>query len=113
MAKRETAAKKAEPQEIEELTDRYQTLNKRKIEAAANLKTAQKQLADLKKKAKTEYGTDDLEELQQQLRELRDENEQKRTKYQASLDEIEMKLGEVEEEHGPIEEVEAATDEDE
>lgn len=113
MAKNKTMAKQAKKQDIQELTERYQDLNTRKIQAETNLKSAQRELAKLRKKAMDEYGTDDLEELQKQLDALRAENESKRSHYQASLDEIEEKLKEVEAEHGPLEVVEASEDEDE
>ena len=113
MAKRKTAAKQADQQDIGKLTERYHELNTRKIQAQTNLDNARKRLAELKDKAKKEYDTDDLDELQKQLDKLRDDNEKKRSKYQASLDEIEEKLGQVEREHGPLEEVDAAEDEEE
>jgi predicted nucleic acid-binding Zn-ribbon protein len=100
-------------QGIEELTKRYQDLNTRKIQAQTNLENAKKQLAELKKKAKKEYGTDELDELQKQLEDIRAENEEKRSKYQASLDLIEEKLEEVEKKHGPLDEVEAVEDAEE
>jgi len=113
MAKHKTVGKQAEEQDIQELAERYQDLNTRKIQAETNLKTAKKELAKLRKKAKGDYGTDDPDELQKRLDDLRAENEKKRSSYQASLDEIEKKLKKVEADHGPLEEVEAAEDEDE
>lgn len=113
MATSKTPAKKGKKQDIEELKKRFNDLNTRKIQAETKLKTAKRELAKLRKKAKEEYGTDDLDELQTKLNELRDENEQKRSKYQASLEQIEEKLDEIEEKHGPLEEVEAAEDENE
>ncbi len=42
-------------QSIEQLTERYNSLNTKKIQAETNLKNAEKQLADLKKEARKQY----------------------------------------------------------
>ena len=93
-------------QTIEELTKRYQDLNTRKIQAETNLKTARKQLEDLRKRAKKDYGTDDLDELKKELQKLKEENEAKRAAYQQSLDKIESDLAAVEVKHGSLDETE-------
>lgn len=92
------------PQDIETLKDRYQALDKRKTTAEANLQHAQKQLDDLKKKAKKEYGTDDIDELREKLQQMQQENREKRRRYQESLDEIETRLSEIEQEYEGAEE---------
>lgn len=97
----------ADKQTIEQLTERYQGLNKRKIQAETNLKNAQKQLDDLRKQAKRDYGTDDLEELKKKLDAMKQDNEAKRAKYQADLNKIETDLVEVEAKHGAGEEDQA------
>lgn len=94
-----------EQQGIEELTERYQRLNKRRIEADTNLRNAKERLGELKEKAREEFGTDDLEQLKQELDALRRENEEKRSQYQTSLDEIEGELKKVEREHGSVNQV--------
>ncbi|MFP3982133.1 MAG: hypothetical protein ACLFV2_00375 [Desulfurivibrionaceae bacterium] len=81
---------------IEQLTKRYQNLDKRKTTAEANLETAGSRLEELKKEAREKYGTDDLEELRKKLSEMETENERKRAEYQESLDRIEKDLEEVE-----------------
>ena len=86
-------------QTIEQLTNRYQSLNKQKIEADTNLKNAQKQLADLKSQALEEFGTDDLDELRTKLRDMEQENERNRFEYQKKLDEIERNLESVREQY--------------
>jgi hypothetical protein len=101
MSKKDSEADK---QTIEELTERYQGLNKRKIQAETNLKNAQKQLDDLRKQAKKDYGTDDLEDLKKKLDAMKQDNEAKRAKYQADLNKIEADLAEVEAKHGVGEE---------
>ena len=64
MPKSRSVRRESDRQTIEELTERYQTLNERKIQAQTNLKNAEKQLRELQRKAMDNYGTDDLEELQ-------------------------------------------------
>ncbi len=86
-------------QTIERLTQRYNQLNTKKIEAETNLKSARKQLEELQKEARETYGTDDLEALQQKLAEMEAENEKKRADYQATLDRIETDLDAVEEKY--------------
>jgi len=102
MTKKNTAASKKtddDKQDIETLTERYSKLNERKIEAQTNLKTAEGQLADLRKKAREDYETDDLDALQAKLLEMKGENERKRAQYQDSLDNIESELEAVEKAH--------------
>jgi spore coat polysaccharide biosynthesis predicted glycosyltransferase SpsG len=82
-------------QTIEELRKRYEELNEKKITAAANHETAKKQLDQLKAAAKTQWGTDDLEELRKKLAEMEAENDRKRREYQTQLDKIETDLKEV------------------
>lgn len=84
-------------QTIEELTERYQRLNEQKIQAQRDLHNARKRLDELKAKAKQEYDTDDLDELNRLLDEMKRKNEEDRINYQASLDTIESQLGEIEE----------------
>lgn len=86
-------------QSIESLTDRYNKLHTRKIEAETNLKTARKQLDRLKQEALEKYGTDDLDALKKKLAEMEAENEKKRARYQQSLDQIESRLKQVEEKY--------------
>jgi hypothetical protein len=97
MAKPSRELKGTRPQQgIEELQQRYQTLNEKRITAEANLENAQNRLNDLKKDARAKYGTDDIEQLQRMLQEMRAENERKRSSYQQELDRIEDALQEVE-----------------
>ena len=84
------------PQGIDELQQRYQSLNAKRITAEADLKNAQKRLDELKQDALAKYGTNDIQELQRKLQEMRDENERKRSSYQQELDRIENALQEVE-----------------
>ncbi len=86
-------------QGIESLTDRYNRLHTRRIEAETNLKSARKQLDDLKKEALEKYGTDNLDTLKKKLAEMESENEKKRSQYEKSLDKIESELKQVEEKY--------------
>lgn len=74
--------------------------------AQANLANAEKQLSELRKKARDTYGTDNLEELKQQLERLKAENESKRAAYQQLLDSIEDQLTDVETRHGSADDAE-------
>jgi chromosome segregation ATPase len=85
-------------QSIEQLQERYQTLNTEKIRAETELKNATERLDELKNEAREKFGTDDVTELQQQLATMRAENEQKRAKYQTDLDQIESDLATVDRE---------------
>jgi len=83
-------------QSIEQLNKRYRELNDKKVEADTKLKMTRDQLDELKRKARQEYGTDDLDELRTKLEEMKAENERKRAAYQANLDRIETELEQVE-----------------
>lgn len=83
-------------QTIEQLQDRYQLLNKRKIQAETNLDNARQQLAKLQEEARTRYGTDDVVQLREKLAAMKAENERKRSEYQAQLEKIETDLAAVE-----------------
>lgn len=87
----------AEKQEtIEQLQQRYAAFSNQHIRVQAQLEEAQKRLAELHQQAKTQFGTDDVDQLRQKLETMKRENEQKRSEYQASLDQIDAKLKEVE-----------------
>ncbi|MEX2389191.1 MAG: hypothetical protein WD534_15040 [Phycisphaeraceae bacterium] len=87
-------------QTIEQLQQRYNLLNTRRIQAETNLENAEKQLEKLKKQARKQYGTDDVEKLKAKLQQMEADNEKKRAKYQADLDQIEKNLQEVEQKYG-------------
>jgi len=76
-------------QSIEQLQERYQQLNKRKIQAETHLQNAQHQLEKLQDEARQKYGTADVAELRQKLAAMKAENESKRAGYQAELERIE------------------------
>ena len=96
------------PQGIEELQQRYQSLNAKRITAEADLKNAQKRLDELRQEARAKYGTDDIEQLERKLQAMREENEQKRSAYQAELDRIEDALAEVENRFEPADPIDEA-----
>lgn len=89
-------------QTIEELTDRYAKLNEKRVRAKANAETAEKRLEELKKQARDEFGTDDVDELRKKLKQMEDDNERKRAEYQTSLDSIEDSLQKVEATYGSV-----------
>jgi hypothetical protein len=88
-------AEKRQQQSIEDLKKRYAGLHEKKITAAADLNNAKKELANLKKAAREQYGTDDLDELRAKLAEMKQDNERKRSEYQAHLEKIETTLAAV------------------
>jgi chromosome segregation ATPase len=83
-------------QTIEQLQQRYQSLNTKKIQSETNLENARKELDRLRKEALEKYGTDDVEQLRKKLEQMKAENEEKRRNYQADLDRIESELAEIE-----------------
>ncbi|MDX1948317.1 MAG: phage scaffolding protein [Pirellulaceae bacterium] len=86
---------------LEELQQRFESLNTRKIQAGTRLEAAQKQLADLQRQAREQYGTDDVAELRAKLETMKAENDQKRRTYQAQLDKIDADLAAVEQKFAP------------
>jgi chromosome segregation ATPase len=83
-------------QTIEKLQQRYEQLNKQKIQCETKLESARVQLDALKREARENYGTDDLTELQARLEQMKADNEEKRASYQSQLDRIESDLSQVE-----------------
>lgn len=98
-------------QSIEELQQRYEKLNTRKIQAETNLENTQKQLDSLKKDAREKYGTDDVVKLREKLSAMKSENDEKRRNYQAELDRIEGELQSVEKKFAAAEDGSAAGEE--
>lgn len=99
MAKSSSTAGAALPagqQTIEQLQQRYEQLNKQKIQCETKLETAKADLDKLQREAREKYGTDNLAELQAKLQQMKADNEQKRSQYQADLDRIETDLDLVE-----------------
>ncbi len=84
---------------IEELTERFRKLDKKKTTAEANLKTACERLEELKKEAREKYETDDLQELKEKLTKIEKENEEKLSTYQQALNDIEKNLENIEKEY--------------
>jgi len=101
MAQTQNNTDASEKQSIEQLQERYQDLQKRKIQAETQRSGAEERLEELKKKAREKYGTDDLEELKTKLEQMKAENEKKRAKYQADLDKIDEGLRQVETKFAP------------
>ena len=83
-------------QTIEQLQQRFEALNTKKIQSDTLLKQARQQLESLQREAREKYGTEDLEQLRAKLQQMKDENERKRADYQAELDRIEGELDQVE-----------------
>lgn len=92
-------------QTIEQLQQRYDKLNTKKITAAADLKNAETQLQTLRREAKEKYGTEDLAELREKLAAMKADNEAQRRDYEAKLNTIEADLKAVEEKFSAAETV--------
>ncbi len=78
------------------LQQRFQSLDKRKIQTETHLENARKELDRLQREAREKYGTDDVDELRKKLEQMKTDNEEKRRSYQADLDHIEAELAEIE-----------------
>jgi len=89
--------KNAKNQSIKELQERFNDLQHERTRVDTNRENSEKQLAALKAEALEKFGTDDVKQLEKQLKKLVSENEKQRAAYQTQLDEIEMNLVEIEE----------------
>lgn len=85
--------------QIDELRARYDKLREKRLLAQNNLDNAGKQMAELKRQALEQWGTDDLEQLSRKLEQMRADNEQRLAEYRAHLDAIERELQQVERNH--------------
>ncbi|QDT55132.1 hypothetical protein Pan44_31740 [Caulifigura coniformis] len=83
-------------QSIEVLQQRYQSLDRRRIQAETNLENARKELERLQREAREKYGTDDIAQLRSKLEQMKSDNEDKRRSYQSDLDRIESELTDIE-----------------
>lgn len=92
-----TKTKNAKSQTIKELQERFNDLQHERTRVDTNRENSEKQLATLKAEALEKFGTDDVKQLEKQLKKLVSENEKQRAAYQTQLDEIEMNLVEIEE----------------
>ena len=92
-----TAAATSTLSEMEQLRKRYEDLSTRKTRCETNLDNATNALENLQAQARSEYGTDDLEALQQRLEEMKAKNHELQETYRESLDAIERGLKDVDE----------------
>ena len=83
---------KKQPQTIETLQARYESLKEQRLVVEVQRKSTLEKLTELKQEALEKYGSDDLGELKTILARMKSENESKRAKYQQALDAIEKKL---------------------
>ena len=86
----------AQEQDMKQLQERFNDLKDERTRTERDLKHAEDGLDALKKQARDQYGTDDLEELQAKLDAMREENERKRTEYQDHLEGITEELANLE-----------------
>ena len=85
-----------QPPDIESLKRRHRELENQKIAAQTNLDRAAEELDQLRRDAREQYGTEDLDQLRQKLEEMKRDNERKRVDYDRHLGQIEKELGEIE-----------------
>ena len=85
-----------QPPDIESLKRRHRELENQKIAAQTNLDRAAEELDQLKRDAREQYGTDDLEQLRLKLEEMKRDNERKRVDYDGHLAQIENELSQIE-----------------
>ncbi len=105
---RKPAATDSSDQSLPQLRERFDQLNKRKIQIQTKRDDAIKRRDELMRRAKQEYGTDQVLELRQILSDMKQANEKKRLQYQNDLDRIEQKLAAIDAEF-----VEAELDQEE
>lgn len=82
---------------IETLKNRYKKLYDEKIRVETELKTTGEQLATYQETARTNWGTDNVEELQKKLQMIKEENEKQRKDYEEHLSSIETQLNMIKE----------------
>ncbi len=81
---------------IEELSARYQKLDRQRTVEQTNLENARKNLAALEAEAIEAYGTKDIKALQTMLAEMESDNERLVLEYAGELDKIQANLAAVE-----------------
>jgi hypothetical protein len=92
---KDRAVKSPERQDIEQLKRRYDELNTKKIQAKTKRDESERRLAELKRQAREQFGTDDITDLKKKLEDLTADNERRRAEYQQHLDGIEGELDRV------------------
>lgn len=82
--------------ELNGLRQQYEQLRDRKVRTEQDVANLSAQLESLKQQAKEQYGTSDLEELQQLLEEKRQQNEEVVARYREHIQQIQADLTAVE-----------------
>jgi chromosome segregation ATPase len=95
-ASRQATTSEPAKQTIEELKERYDRLNTKRIEAATNLQNAKGVLKKLQDKAMKDFGTCEVAALRAKLEEMEEANETARSGYQKDLDAVEAALQKIE-----------------
>src|SRR5262245_22524792 len=88
-----------EQQDIEQLRRRHADLHVKKIQSETKKRESENRLSELKRQAREQYGTDNLDELKKKLEAIKADNERLRAEYQDHLDHIERELDRVSAEH--------------
>lgn len=92
-------AVEGEPEPIEALERRWRDLETRRIQAERDLEHLTRALEDEKRRAREQFGTDELAALEAKLGAMKRENLERRRAYEAHLDEIEAGLAAIEAAH--------------
>lgn len=83
-------------EKLEVLKKEYNALHTQKITTEANIKNLEENLARLRAAAEKEFGTSDLQALQQILEDRRRENEARVAQYEQHIREIKSNLAAIE-----------------
>lgn len=86
------ANEKSAIERFEETNKRFETLKERRRRVQVQIETTKAQLLEACADAKTEFGTDNLNELRELYRNREAENLQKVTDFTAAVDEAEQEL---------------------
>ena len=81
---------------IEQLTNRFRTIDQEKTRVQTLLDSSSQQLEKLLSEAGEKFGTRDLDELKAKLKELESENESMKKQYQSELEAVENRLAKLE-----------------
>jgi|GEM_PF-424007 len=81
---------------LEALRSEYEKLSEKRIQTQTMVQNLEEQLQGLREKAEAEYGTSDLEKLEELLEQRRQENERRVTEYQQHIEGIKDQLKAVE-----------------
>lgn len=80
---------------LEELRPLHESLKASAIRVGADIERLSRQLEDAKKEARSEYGTDNIDELRKKISSIMSKNTEDVNEFERQLKDIEMKLQEL------------------